>query len=362
MKRAESTLATLACLGGATLAVTFAISLAISSSSTAEAAPAVAGDAGTDGAVMSIYLSKASSGSVLPPSLEDAEAFCALVLACRDVPMYPPANDYTSCVHTLMDQLSAPGALNASLAIRECGLSATSCKNLRACALKGAKEDVCDGVAKETKDTIGKCDLDARAVTCWRGKVMGVRNCGLADELCVVKDGKAECALAGACPASAKADWACAGTRMVKCQDNKFLSIDCKVLNLTCVKANDANGKETVGCAPPTSSTCKSTDKVTCDKGNNAVSCYLGKEIKVACAEQGMKCADPTKAADDHTAGACEIPAATGDKACDGKKFEAKCDGSTIKYCSHGVIRNYSCKSIGASKCVMDKGSGPRCN
>jgi len=353
MKRVISVVAALA-------ATSLGIALFAWQPTVVEAAPTAPADAGAADAAtpMSVYIAKAASGSVLPPSIEDAEAFCALVLACRDVPMYPPAPDFTGCVHTLMEQLSSPGALNTSLAIRECGLSATSCSRLRTCALKGASDKICDGIATDSKEPIGKCDFDARAITCWRGKVMGVRNCGIADELCVVKDGKAECALAGACPASATAEWKCAGTRMVKCQDNKFLSIDCKVLNLTCATALDSNGKNAVGCAPITSAACKTSDKVTCS-GSNAVSCVLGKEVKVACAEQGMTCADPTKAATERSVGVCEMP--VGDKPCDPKKFEAKCDGSQIKYCSHGSIRSYSCKSIGASKCVSDKGTGPRC-
>ncbi|GAC1351780.1 MAG: hypothetical protein NVSMB1_08120 [Polyangiales bacterium] len=335
------------------------IALTIGPTSPVGAASPDASVSSDAGPPTSIYLSRAQSGVVLPPSIEDAEAFCALVLACRDVPMFPPANDFTGCVHALMNQLSSPSALTSSVSIRECGLSATSCRSLRACALKGASEKVCDGVALDSKEPIGKCDLDARAVTCWRGKVLGVRNCGLADELCVVKDGKSECALAGACPPSAKADWACAGSRMVKCQDNKFLSIDCKVLSLSCVSALDASGKQAVGCAPATTSSCKSSEKVTCAADNgSAVSCLLGKEVRVACSDQGMSCTESAKAGD-RQAGVCEIPA--GSKPCEVKKFESKCDGSTIKYCSHGSVRTYSCKSIGASKCVMDKGSGPRC-
>lgn len=335
------------------------ISVALTST---PAPPVVAApvDAGADGGATSIYLTKAGVGQVLPPSIDDAEAFCAMALACRDVPVFPPAPDFAGCVKSLMEQLSSPAALNASVTIRECGLSSTSCKNLRTCMLKGVDPKICDNFAMTSDSPIGKCDVDARAVTCWRGKVLGVRNCGVADELCVVKGGKADCALAGPCPANAKDDWTCAGSRMVKCQDSKFLSIDCKVLNLTCNAFNDSNGKSAVGCAPPTLGTCKATNSWTCN-GKMAMGCVNGKEVKVDCGESGMTCGDP-KNPTDRSVGACELPANTDPKLqCDPKKFDAKCEGANMVYCAAGQIRKYPCKSIGATKCVSDKGTGPRC-
>jgi hypothetical protein len=203
----------------------------------------------------------------------------------------------------------------------------------------------------DTKDTVGKCDLDGRAVTCWKGKILGVRNCALASEVCKLSGGKAECGFPTACPAGLKSEWTCAGSRMVKCDGTKYLSIDCSVLNLTCVTE-----KGVAGCAPPTTA-CKS-DKISCS-GTNAVGCVSGKEVKVACGDQGMTCADPSKDPTDRTVGVCEMPVP--DKACDVKTFKSSCKGSTIEYCSHGGVRTFQCKTIGASKCVMDKGTGPRC-
>ena len=342
-------LGAIACMGGITAGVAMTLS---SSPSLVEAATPDAGVTDAGSASMSPYLTKAGQGTVLPPSVDDAEAFCALVLACLDIAMYPPAPDYQGCVQALMDQLTSPDAINASLSIRECGLRATSCKTLRACALKSADPKDCAGVAIGTKDPVGKCDLAGHAITCWNGKVLGVRDCGLANEICVAKGGKAECALAGGCPAGIKPEWTCAGTRMVKCDNNKFISIDCSVLNLTCV----TNGGS-AGCAPGSSASCSST-KISCS-GDNAVGCVNGKEVKVACADQGMKCADPAKPGTERTVGVCEMP--SGGTACDSKTYQAKCDGSAIKYCAHGAVRTYQCKSILANKCVMDKGSGPRC-
>jgi hypothetical protein len=351
MKRA---FAVIAVMTGAAVAVAAALTPTID----AEAAPGSAASSSPDAGAMSPYLVKAGTGQVLPPSIEDAEAFCALALACKDVPMFPPAPDLPSCVHDLMTQLSTPAALNASLAIRQCGLTATSCASLRKCALKGAESKVCDGVALESKEPIGKCDIGGHAVTCWRGKVLGVRDCELADELCVAKEGKAECALPGACPAGTKNEWSCAGTRMVKCQDGKFLSIDCKVLNLTCQSAPDATGKTVATCAPPTGASCKPTDKWSCS-GTSAVGCVGGKEVKVSCGDQAMTCVDPAKAVGERTVGACE--AASVDKPCDPKKSPPKCNGSAIEYCLNGAPRTFQCKSIGAAKCTQEKGSGPRC-
>ena len=304
------------------------------------------------------YLLKAGQGTVLPPSIDDAEAFCALALACLDIAMYPPAPDFQGCVNALMNQLTSPEALNASLTIRECGLRATSCKTLRSCALKGAEPSICAGVATDTPKPVGKCDMDGRAVQCWRGKVLGVRNCGLANEICVAKAGNAECALAGACPATVKENWSCAGTRMVKCLDGKFLSIDCSVLNLACVSGPGPDGKTTVGCAPGGTKAC-TKNEISCS-GTNAVGCVYGKEVSVACGDEGMKCADPKKDPTEMTVGVCELPAV--DKPCDPKTFKASCaKNATMEYCSHGSVRNFNCKTVGANKCVMDKGSGPRC-
>jgi hypothetical protein len=145
----------------------------------------------------------------------------------------------------------------------------------------------------------------------------------------------------------------------VKCQAGKFVSIDCKVLNLTCNSYTDAKGQSTVGCAPPGGTTCKG-DAVTCN-GTTAVGCANGKEVKVACGEAGLGCSDP-KNATERTVGACELPAPKDAKqACDPKKFAAKCDGANMVYCASGTIRSFPCKAIGATKCVSDKGVGPRC-
>ncbi|GAC1542648.1 MAG: hypothetical protein NVS3B10_31260 [Polyangiales bacterium] len=320
------------------------------------AAPATSAAAAAS-ASSSPYLIKAGQGAVLPPSVEDAEAFCALALACLDIAMFPPAPDFQGCVNGLMNQLTSPEALNTSLTIRECGLRATSCKTLRTCALKSADPTICKDVAMDTKSPVGKCDMDGRAVQCWRGKVLGVRNCTLANELCVAKGGQAECALAGACPAGVKDTWSCAGTRMVRCQDNKFLSIDCSVLNLSCVNGPGADGKPTVGCAPTSTKSCTKSE-LTCS-GKDAVGCVYGKEVSVACGEQGMKCSDPGKPSNEMTVGVCELPAV--DKPCDPKTFKATCKGSAVEYCSHGSLRAFQCKGIGATKCVTDKSSGPRC-
>ncbi len=335
-----------------------ALGLLVGPMSTVEAAGPDAGPAGADAgaAPMSPYLIKAGQGTVLPPSVDDAEAFCALVLGCADISMYPPAPDFGGCVNALMNQLTGPDALTQSLAIRECGLRATSCKGLRACALKGADPGICKDVAMDGKDSVGKCDLDARAVQCWRGKVLGVRNCGLANEICVAKGGKAECALMGACPDSIKdkPDWTCAGSRMVKCDGGKFLSVDCSILNLNCV----LDPKGVAACAASSGKACTSKD-ITCAAGDVATGCVAGKQVTVACADQGMKCADPKKPATDSTVGVCEMP--PGDKTCDSKTFKSTCKGSGVEYCSHGSTRVFQCKTIGATKCVMDKATGPRC-
>lgn len=342
---------------GAAGAMLFGIASSVGNAATT-ASSADAGVGADAAPPQSIYLTKAASGAVLPPSIDDAEAFCALVNACADVPTAPPAPDFQGCVKTILEQLSGPNALNTSLTIRECGLSATSCKRLRACVLKGADAKICDGVATEGDKAIGKCDMDARAVTCWRGKVTGVRNCGLADELCSVKDGRAECTLFGACPASFTSDWSCANTRMVKCTDGKPLSIDCAVLGLTCVK-DPTTGVS--GCAPPVATKCRNPDKIVCD-GATAIGCTLGREVKVACGDQGMTCGDASAPITPQTVGACEVPAPKDPKlVCDPKSYGAKCAGADIEYCSPWGVRKFPCKSIGATKCVMDKGTGPRC-
>src|SRR4051812_8613510 len=104
MRRARGTIAVAACLVGASLGLAVAIAPVSSvEAGGPDAGPSSSTDAGP--ASPSPYLIKAGPGTVLPPSVDDAEAFCALALACLDIAMYPPAPDFQGCVNALMNQL-----------------------------------------------------------------------------------------------------------------------------------------------------------------------------------------------------------------------------------------------------------------
>ena len=298
------------------------------------------------------YIIAAGRGLVTPPDVEDVEHMCALLTSCEKLPFPPqmiPSN-LAACVNAMSQDLSSPNAVKFSLTIRECGLRANSCSELRNCALRGAKMNACEGRGKS--GAVGICDLDGRAISCWHEQVLGVRDCPRGGEQCVVREGNATCAL-GPCTGENKegspASCSASGTRILQCEHGKLQSLDCAAFGLKCVMENGV-----AGCAPATA-TCANGAK-RCE-GNVSVGCVHGHEVRVDCGAAGLSCNGVPGAA---TVGACVAPpAAQAADKCD-TNANAKCDGATIKYCYAGKKRSYLCKSLAFDKCVVE-GKGARC-
>jgi hypothetical protein len=293
------------------------------------------------------YIVAAGQGQVTPPDVEDVEHMCALFTSCPNLPF--PASMLPSsvpgCVQSMMNELTSTDAVKFSLTVRECGLRANSCSELRSCALRGATADACTGRGKN--GTVGICDLDGRAINCLHEKVVGVRDCPRGGEQCVVREGQASCAL-GPCSGEVKegapASCSASGTRILQCDHGKLQSIDCAAFGLKCTVAD---GKP--GCSPATPA-CAGASKH-CD-GNVSVGCMHGHEVRVDCGASGLTC---NASAGSVPVGACVAPPATTDK-CD-PKDAPRCDGASIKYCFAGRKRSYFCKSLGFSGCVKESGA-----
>jgi hypothetical protein len=304
-------------------------------------------------------------GVVLPPVVEDVEHMCALLTSCDGLPIPPNIipPDFATCVRQMTTEMASPSAVAFSLLLRECGLSANSCTELRTCALRGAKPDTCTGRGKQT--VAGFCDVDGRAMSCFHDHIQAVRDCPRGGEQCAVRQGEALCTL-GACPDAVKegAPPVCSasGTRILRCEHGQLVSLDCTAFGLVCgSSAGAGNGGAVVPtCVPPTPACTPATKR--CD-GNVSVSCYGGHEVKVDCGAAGLECAPPNTAGQapmsTSPVGACfsSVPAAS---ACD-PQSAARCDGATIRYCDLGKPRAYLCKSLGFSRCGAATGGGVRC-
>jgi hypothetical protein len=286
-------------------------------------------------------------GRVVPPVIDDVEQVCALLTSCDRLPI--PAGivpgDFAACVKMLAGQLASPSAIAYSLLIRECGLRANSCSELRTCGLRGASPEACTGRGKDA--VAGYCDIDGRALRCWHEKVVGVRDCPRGGEQCSVREGQAACSL-GPCPKEvpegAPATCSASGTRILKCEHGVLTSLDCSAFGLIC-----SAGAGEAACASPTAAC--SGDARRCE-GEVAVSCLAGHEVRVDCAAGGLACGGSGK-----SVGACTAPAAG--PACD-PAAAARCEGATIRYCDAGRPRAYLCKSLGFSRCISDA-NGARC-
>src|SRR3954454_2250465 len=88
--------------------------------------------------------------SLTPPDLDDVEHMCALLTGCERLPL--PSGlvprDLASCVRAMYAELSSPAAVTFPLTLRDCGLKASSCGELRTCALRGTRADFCSGRGK----------------------------------------------------------------------------------------------------------------------------------------------------------------------------------------------------------------------
>src|SRR5262249_5633394 len=152
------------------------------------------------------------------------------------------------CVRTMSDELARPSSVAFSLTIRECGLRANTCAQLRTCALRGAKPDACTG--RGGQSVVGYCDIEGRALSCFHDRVQAVRDCPRGAEQCVVRDGEAYCAL-GPCPEGmregAPATCSATGTRILRCEKGRLVSLDCSAFGLKCAMSDGV-----AGCTPDT--------------------------------------------------------------------------------------------------------------
>jgi hypothetical protein len=301
------------------------------------ARPAEADDAGAR---------RTSPGQVAPPDLEDVEHMCALLTGCGDKLPFPAGlvpRDMPGCVRAMAVELASANAVAFSLTLRECGLRASSCGELRTCALRGARPEACAGRGKN--GPVDLCDGDGRAITCVNERIAAVRDCPRGGEQCAVRDGKAVCAL-GPCPTDGPPACSPSGTRILECKKGKLTSFDCGAFGLRCVTTADGPKCATQG------ATC-AEGATRCD-GATAIACLHGHEVKIDCASSGMTCG----AGNGTAVGACVLPAPSSG-ACDPSK-PARCNGASVEYCAFGAPRTYLCKSVGLGRCLADD-KGARC-
>jgi hypothetical protein len=302
------------------------------------------------------FVSRARRGEVAPPDISELEQLCALTTTCEHLPLPPglvPEN-FAACVNSMAQELTGGSAVNYSLTLRECGLSANACEPLKSCALRGAHSDVCQG--RGHANAVGFCDTDGRAVTCFHDRIIAVRDCPRADEQCIVRHGQSACIL-GPCPSEIRegdpAQCSSSGSRILNCDSSKLESTDCGAFGLRCVPT--PGDPRPVGCAtegPPCVSGARRCE------GNVAVVCYNGHEVKVDCAAGGYVCNGTSGAT---AVGACFEPPPPGPP-CNATDA-GTCGGTNnnyINYCFAGRPRSYFCKTL-FSGCASDAARGAHC-
>ena len=283
---------------------------------------------------------------------------CALLTACDRLPLPSGIvpHDFASCTRALYTELASASSVSFSLTLRDCGLRASSCSELRTCALRGAHADVCAGRGKT--GPVDMCDGDGRAITCNNERVTLVRDCPRGGEQCVVSEGHAACAL-GTCEKDAAPACSPSGTRVLECKRGKLLSLDCGAFGLRCTPSSEGPKCATQGAS------CRD-GSMRCD-GSTGVGCFHGHEVRIDCGARGLTCSADAGAAT--AVGACAIapappaPPRTGDAgastSCD-PTSAPRCDGATLRWCAWGQPRGYLCKSVGLQRCMTDE-KGARC-
>jgi hypothetical protein len=287
--------------------------------------------------------------SVTPPALDDVEHMCALVTGCERLPLPQGLvpSDFAGCVRSVYGALASGSAVAYSLTLRECGLRASSCHELRACALRGARPDICAGRGKD--GPVDMCDGDGRAITCLGERVAAVRDCPRGGEQCAVVGGHAACTL-GPCEADAPAACSRSGTRILECRKRKLVSLDCGAFALRCDSSPAGPRCATQGAA--------CTEGASRCEGDAAISCWHGHEVRVECGAGGLSCGGSGAAVGACTVAPVAAPPAEG--SCD-PDSAPRCDGATLRWCAWGSPRSYLCKSMGLSRCVSDAKGGARC-
>ncbi len=293
---------------------------------------------------------------VTPPAVEELQYACGLLLSCGSLALPPnvvPA-DFGECVRKLGNDLSSATAISYSLSIRECALAASSCSKLSACLLHGVKPTVCKGRATgATGDdkVAGLCDVSGKAVTCYRERVLLVRDCPRGGEECAVRQGDASCTFGACTNEAATPHCTPSQTRVVRCDQGKLVGRDCSLFGLTCAETPK-------GAACTTSATCEGTSR-RCENGV-AVVCHDGHEVRVDCEAAGLDCeAKPTRALISSVEKVGECFSRQVNDPCDGAT-KTSCDGSTITSCVRGKKTTFACKAINLSRCEHSA-TGVRC-
>lgn len=294
------------------------------------------------------FVTNAQSGVLNPPTVDDVEQMCALLTACDNLPIPRGIvpQDHAGCVKKLSEDLTSPGGIAYSLTLRECGLGANSCADLKKCAARGAEDKACEG--RGMKAPVSHCDELGRAITCYQGKIFVVRNCPFGGEQCRVTDKGAQCIL-GPCSSDAGDAPYCSqsGTRVLQCEKGKLTSLDCAAFGLKCSSIPATDGGAAVGCT--TSGAACTAGSKRCD-GKVAVTCHGGHEVRVNCAAAGLECdAKPGSP----TVGACVVPSSAVNCS---PSDAAKCDGNNVKYCANGRQRSYLCSALFAT-CGKENGN-----
>lgn len=297
----------------------------------------------------SSFVQRAQKGELAPPDLEEVEQMCALLTSCDKLPIPPGLvpQDFATCVRQMSDDMTKASAVFFSLTMRECGLAANSCDALRNCALRGANATACAGRSM-SGDPAGFCDGDGRALTCFRGSILAVRDCSRGGESCQVftpkdcgKANAADCAAQSRCTLGpcgdvkdgADAQCSKSGTHILRCERGKLVSLDCAAFGLKC--GTTTGGK--VGCATG-GATCQDGAR-RCD-GTTSVGCYNGHEVRVDCAAAGLACNNTPGST---PVGACVATAPT-EKCTFDKPSCGGAGNAYIQYCYAGKSRSYFCK------------------
>jgi hypothetical protein len=303
-----------------------------------------------DGGSLTTFVIHALRGEYVPPDVDEVEHMCALLTGCGSLPIPPNLipTDFPSCVRRFTEEMTGVGGIAFSLTMRECGLQASSCSALRSCALRGASPDACFGRGKQ--GLVGFCDVDGRALTCWQGQIVAVRDCPRGKEQCLVRDAQATCTL-GPCGDVKEGDrprCSGSGTHLLHCEKGKLASLDCAAFGLKCMTGADG-ASECATQGPVCSGAARRCE------GKTSIGCFNGREVRVDCGAANLECAPGTGGT---PVGACVSPApATG--GCDPDETP-RCDGATLKYCLAGKPRSYLCRETGFGRCASSPG-GPHC-
>ena len=285
-----------------------------------------------------------------PPLLANVETLCGLLIGCDNLPVPVPTRDFGACVSAVWSELASPDGAKFSLTIRECGLASSTCEEFRACALRGAKTTQCEGKAMTAASPVGSCDVAGRAVRCWRGKVLSVRDCPRGGEQCATMKGDATCIL-GPCPpteAAGKATCSGDGNRIMSCDGGKLVSINCGAFGLGCEVSPKGRPRCTATGAP----TCKE-GSARCE-GALHVGCLSGREVRVDCSAAGLACS-PQPASDNTSIGVCVRPPKA--KVCTPESLKSECRGNSIRYCLGGQEQVTPCANVGLTRCVGGQGA-----